>query len=309
MNKRNCLVLVLTSALAIGCASARAQDGQGNGPQGGPPGPQPQGPPPGGPQGQGPQGPRPKMDPAEMKRQLTERLAMVEKRIADETSGGKAFDVEEVDEMKRDAERLRALIARIDKGEMPFPMRPQGDGRGDERGARIRRGDGPDGRPGGPPMGDRMRGPGPSVEQRLAMLERAVREMHEMFERHNVPPEARERAEREMRERREGGPPREGRPGEGPGAGPRPERPEGGPPPMGPDQRPGDGERPGTDRPRPPMPPRAGGPGQPNMDEVRKQMEAAHDQVEELRKQLADTQAALKKAQAEIEELRANAKK
>jgi hypothetical protein len=300
MKTRNCLALALTSVLAIGCASARAQDGPGNPP----PGPQPQGPPPGGPQGQGRDGPKPQPDPAEMKRRMAEKVAMIEKQIADATSGNKAADVEEVEQWKRHANMLRERIAQIDRGEMPAPMEPRGPG--GQRPMDGRRVDftftGPQN---GPPPGDRMRGPGPSVEQRLAMLERAVREMHEMFERHNVPPEARERAEREMRDRRDGGPPpRDGRPGEsrppeGPGAGPRPDA--GGPPPMGPDG----GERP----PRPPMPPRAGGPGQPNMDEVRKQMEAAHDQVEELRKQLADTQAALKKAQAEIEELRANAKK
>jgi len=149
--------------------------------------------------------------------------------------------------------------------------------------------------------GDRDAGPGPSVEQRLEQLERAVREMHEMFERHHIDREMRERAEMEMRARALGGPDT------------RPMHPGG---PMGPEGPPPGGA------PRPPMA-RGDGRAAPSaegidpreldemrtqmraqMEETHKQMEAAHHHIEELSRQLADTQAALKKAQEELETLR-----
>jgi DNA repair exonuclease SbcCD ATPase subunit len=290
MSKRHCIVLVLTSALAIGCASAHAQDGQN-------PPPQPQ---PAGPGGPPPEGHGPQMgDPGPQRRAPEEeRVREAEKRVREAATRVQQLERDgfgpnhpamveaktQVERAQADLERVRADVAEMKARRMDDHIRlPMGPGGPDDR------------RPDG--MGPQGR---PSVEQRLAMLERAVREMHEMFERHNVPPEMRERAEREMRERRDGGlPPRDGRPGEGAGAGPRPDGPgAGGPPPMAQDLTP-----------RPPMRRMAGGPGQPNMDEVKKQMDAARDMIEALKKQLADTQEALKKAQAEIEELRANAKK
>jgi len=340
MKTRHCLALVLTSALAIGCAAARAQDD----PQGPPPGPRPMGPPDG-----AQNGPRPKFDPAEAKRRLTEKLAEAEKAIADvEASKDRAPDAERrLADLRRHAEMLRSRIAQIDKGEMPAPMgrgegRGQGDGRGQGMGPddERRRGEerraqeivenrdapgprdlrdraergrrppmGPDGQPGMNPGGP-PRGPGASVEQRLEMLERAVREMHEMFAKHDVPPEMRERAEREMRERR---PQPDGRPGENrPGE----NRPFDGPP------RPDAGQGPNDARPpQPPRPPTPR-PGMPPMEmsdaeraevktflaakeqEMAAHMRQAAEQMEEMKRQLADTRAALEKAQAELDQLK-----
>ena len=168
---------------------------------------------------------------------------------------------------------------------------------GGPREFRGRRG-GPDGGMGG--FGGGPGGPGPSVEQRLEMLERAVREMHEMFERHHVGMEMRRRAEEEMRARALGGPDT------------RPMQP---PPPMGP----------GAAPPAPPRPPMArpgaeGAAGGAQLEqEVRKLLTAlelqgqeagkalqtSRERIDELSRQLADTQAQLKKAQDELDALRA----
>jgi hypothetical protein len=307
MNTKSCLALVLTSALAIGCAAANAQDGQNP-----PPVPQPGGPPP---EGGGPQGPRPPVDPAEVKRHLQAKLAEVEKKL-EEVKAAKE-DTEETrrraEELRFHADRIRDHIAQIDRGEMPGPR-----GLGGPAGPRPPMD--PDGRPRfeGPRDAARgrvldaqgreveavvrraqMRATGPSVEQRLEMLERAVRDMHEMFMRHGLPPEARERAEQEMRRRHEGGPPPMGgepRPGAGAGEPPRMDKP------------------PRPPAPRPEMP-------KLEMNDVEKaevksflaakeaelaaHMKQAAQQMEEMKRQLVDARAALEKAQAEIEKLRA----
>jgi hypothetical protein len=132
-------------------------------------------------------------------------------------------------------------------------------------------------------------GPGPSVEERLAQLERAVREMHEMFARHDVPPEMRERAEREMRERRGDRPPMGERvvvlplAPDGPRRAPVPIAPRG---------------------------PEAAGTFKIEMqrdvaEELKRFAAAQQEQVASLQKQLADTQAQLKKAMDELEALKA----
>src|SRR5262245_29423170 len=141
-----------------------------------------------------------------------------------------------------------------------------------------------------------MGGPGPSVEQRLEQLERAVREMHDMFERHHVDEQVRERVEMEMRARGLGGPDT------------RPMQPGG---PMGADAPPHGGAGgpagPGG-APRPPMARsdveamRAQIAQQ--TEEMRKQMDVAQQRIAELSRQLDDTRAALKKAQEELETLR-----
>lgn len=136
-------------------------------------------------------------------------------------------------------------------------------------------------------------GPGADVEQRLEQLERAVREMHAMFERHGIAPEMRERAEREMRERRDGPSP----------AGSRPEEPS--------SDRRIDSDQ---ERPRPPRTQSA------EMEELTRrhaEMAAAYarvrdeesrqlrQQLETARRQIEESRAALERAKAELEEFRA----
>jgi DNA repair exonuclease SbcCD ATPase subunit len=199
-------------------------------------------------------------------------------------------------------ESMRALEAARADADAFAPHGGPGPFRGKR--AKVAPGRGPGG-PGMPPdhkgprgrMGGFEGGPGPSVEERLAQLERAVREMHAMFERHQVGPEMRQRAEIEMRARALGGPDT------------RPMHP---PQPMGPGA-PGGAGAPGgpPPAPRPPM----ARPGDRAIDmraqiearfeETRKQMEVAEQRIADLSRQLADTQAALKKAQEELETLRA----
>jgi hypothetical protein len=299
MKPSKCLALVLASGLAIGCAAAGAQD------QGGPPpGPPPQ-------EGLEP-GQRPPLA-EEAKRHLAERIRQAEEKIAqiEQDPNRPAEAGPTVEGLHRHVEMMRERLAQLDRGEMPGPMGrggPQGPGGPQGRGGPQVPGAeaGPMGR-GGPGMGGRgmgegmrgpMGGPGPSVEQRLEMLERAFREMHAMFERHMVPPEARERAERAMQERREGPPP-DGRPGEG--RGPRE---------LGEERRPEAGEpgRPG----QPPHPPNAA----PEVEELKRALmnqqaemkqalEHTRIELETTRHELGAAREALKKAQAEIEELRA----
>ena len=313
MKPRNCLALVVTSVLAIGCASAQAQDGKDVAPA-----PAPQGPP-------GQDGPRDELPPEvreavrqgqEKIRAAADRVREAEKRVADAKAAAsgpddaalkdatsaadearKALDEAKVEQMKRMVE-VEAVRQQHDE------MRPGPggrDGRGDDRMRRRAMGGmGRDDRGPG--------GPGPSVEERLAQIERAVREMREMFERHGVPQDARERGEREMRERRGDGPPR------GDDRGPRGGMGFGGgePRPMGPGDRPGEPQGPdmrpeGPGRPPVPRPPNAareealGKANDMNYARVRE----LETKLQEVVKALNDSQEALKKAQAELEALKA----
>jgi DNA repair exonuclease SbcCD ATPase subunit len=320
MKARHAVILALTTGLALGCASANAQDAPGN------PQPEPQ---PGAPDRPAPDARRDDADAERRKAAMEEHIRAAQARLAD--SKARLDQLVEVEKKAADDKGVleaRAQVARAEAEVATIRARLAGgaggpDGPGGPRGpggpggpGYLGGGGGPHGPmgPGGPGMrpggmgphgrmgrpGDWDTGPGPSVEQRLEQLERAVREMHEMFERHHVDQAMRERAEMEMRGRALGGPDTRpmhhsgpmGPEGPPPGGAPRPPmaRPEGrGAPAEGADPR-------ELDEMRTQM--RA------QMEETHKQMEAANQHIQELSRQLADTQAALKKAQEELDTLR-----
>jgi hypothetical protein len=284
MRIRHCLALTVACAVALGCASARAQE-EPRGPDHPPPVDRP---PPGRVGGPPPMGPGP-TDGRQMKRHMGVALEELERAIAalEADPNRSPEGTRRLEEMKRHAEVVRDRMARDDRD---AALRGERDPRHGEGRAVDRR-------PGG----------AGSIEQRVEMLERAVREMHEMFERRHVGAELRQQAEHELRARMQAGPP----PGERPA--PRPGDEAAGPPPQRPDQ------------PRPPMPPRQPRPEpqaeqrelradmQKVMEDAHAQMEQARRQFEEamaaMRRQLDDTQSALKKAEAEIESLKAKSPK
>lgn len=329
MKPRHCLVLVLTSALAIGCAAARAQEGGQDGGTGNPPPGQPPAPAP-----ETRERRRPPQEEDALRRSIEQQIrdaedqvVEAEARVAKLKTDGLGEKSEQLVAAQRDLEVLRVRVKRFRERIEQIAAEGPRPGRGDRGGGRG----GPDDemkremeRMRGLPYagGPRVLGPNPhdarlraehlrelasgslvslSVEKRLEMLERAVREMREMFERHNVPPEARERAEREMRDRRDG-PPTGRHEGPRDGQGPRGFG--------GPDTRPG-ADRPPESSDRPPVPRPAMPRFEMNQAEVEKlraameeQMRAAHEQMAAMKKQLADAQEALKKAMAEIDELK-----
>jgi hypothetical protein len=143
-------------------------------------------------------------------------------------------------------------------------------------------------------------GAGPSMEQRLEALERAVREMHEMFAQHGFGPQMRDQIEREMRERRAEDRVRKGPPPARLSAG---RAPAGAAPPPPPNLPPAGREEPAS--------PMSAADVERMKAEVQRAMSDAQDQMAEMRKQLADTRAALagaqeelKKAEAELEAAR-----
>ena len=327
MNSRNCLALAMTAVFAVGCASARAQDDP-------PPGPPPRR------EARNEVSPevREEMRETEKRiRALREEFAQTEERLADMQSGGGMGDNHpDVVESRRRLKSARAALERaqaerskliVENRIAPQPIdlefgssqngRNLRDAAREQLHIELMR----DGhrRPQGQGPGANV--PRPTLEQRMEQLERAVREMHSMFERHNVAPEARERAEREMRERREeqhhAGRPGEGNRGAEVGRPGEPVRP-------GEGDRGGEGGRPGErgapsreaggERPRPPMPraearTKDGRLGveitTPSMDEARKQLEHARAEMDTMRRQLEEQRAAMEKMRAEIEELRA----
>ncbi len=233
-------------------------------------------------------------------RARADQLVKVEKKAADDPSVREAQV--KVESAAAEVEKLREQIGLMAAfaGRRRAPVGHM---------SRIEGGPGAPGRHGGP---GGPGGPGPSVEQRLEQLERAVREMHDMFERHHLAPEMRERAEQEMRARALGGPDT------------RPMQPGGPMGPGGPGGAPGGGAGgpggPGVPRPpiaRPGVQVETGGvqwdprameemraQTEAKMQEAHKQIQAAQQRIDELSRQLADTQAALKKAQEELETLR-----
>lgn len=320
MKGRHALLLALTTGLAFGCAAARAQDAPGNPP----PAPPPDKP---APADDGMDARAREEAMRERVHAAFERVRAAEARAADArtrldqlTKNGAGPQHPDVvaanaalDQATRELDEARARVDEIAGPGGPGAFRP--------RHPRGPMGRGPGG-PGMPPDGMGPRGrmgrpnegppppPPPSVEERLAQLERAVREMHDMFERHHVDQAMRDRAEQEMRARALGGPDT------------RPMQPGGPMAPGGPGGPQGGGAgAPGGPTPRPPMArpdARAGGTLQPDpraaeemraqmeakMQEAHQQMQAAQQRIDDLSHQLADTQAALKKAQDELESLR-----